>query len=427
MSKIEVGVTINPETNKAYTQEEATLHEFKSATKTAFDEYASKMISKEEHQQIVDSMTQRITESKEASDELKRTVEKLHKGLIEQAKEAQERANHNNGRNLDPVTNRKAIKEDMESISNAWKSGYKGDLVLKANYLRTGNASSTQAMRLQDIGQIGNRNLIAYNLFPKFQVSPDSNGVVRYTDWLESSTTRAAATTAEAGTIPESTAAFTEYTLNLQKIGDTIPISDEVLRYTERFEQELNMFLQTNVDIVVDTQLISGNGTSPNLNGIYTTAGTYTAAASGITDANIYDLIVKMSESITSGYGSKYAPDFALMNITDINKMRLKKQTTNTYVMPPFVDATGRNVAGIQVIECNALTANTMLLGDSRFARIYEQDGLLVSTGLQGTQFAQDLITLKVKRYLAMLCRTADRTGFKKCTSISAALTTLAT
>lgn len=423
MDKIEVGVTINPLTNKAYTQDEAVEAKFNSAVQTAANEFISKMLNQDEYEKGIESLAQQVTENTKASAEMKGKIEKMYKALIEQAKDLQERGNNNTGE-YTPKVHQNLVKSDLENLNAHLKSGSTKDMILKANYTRAGVTNTTQAMRLPDIGQIGNRRLIAYDLFPRFTVDADSNGVVRYTDW--GSVTRGAATVSEAVTIPESTAAFQEYTLNLQKIGDTIPITDEVLRYTNRFEQEIEMFLQTNVDLIVDTQLISGNGTAPNLNGVYTAAGTYTAAASSITDANINDLIVKVSESITSGYGSKYSPDVALMNITDINKLRLKKDTTNNYVIPPFVSADGRNVAGIQVVECNALTANTMLVGDRRFARIYEQDGLLVSTGLQGTQFAQDLITLKVKRYLAMLVRTADVTGWKKVTSISSALTTLA-
>ena len=42
--------------------------------------------------------------------------------------------------------------------------------------------------------------------------------------------------------------------------------------------------------------------------------------------------------------------------------------------MPPFVSREGNVVDGITVIESNIVTANTLALGDRRFARIYEKD-----------------------------------------------------
>ena len=72
-------------------------------------------------------------------------------------------------------------------------------------------------------------------------------------------------------------------------------------------------------------------------------------------------------------------PNFALMNIADINLMKLKKDSNNNYIMPPFVTDSGMTVDGIAIIEANGLTANTMVLGDSRFAKIYEVEGINVS------------------------------------------------
>ena len=161
------------------------------------------------------------------------------------------------------------------------------------------------------------------------------------------------------------------------------------------------------------------------MTGLVTSVPTYTPFASGIADASIYDLIVKVKESISTTGSMKYRVNFGLMNISDINKMKLKKDANGNYIIPPFVDRSGSVVDGITIIEDNVVTANTMILGDSRFARIYEATGMEISEGLVGTQFVEDAMTIKVRKRLAFLIRTVNKTGFKKVTSISAALTTL--
>ena len=192
------------------------------------------------------------------------------------------------------------------------------------------------------------------------------------------------------------------------------------------FAAELGMFLETNVKIEIDDQLANGDGTSNTLTGLVASAQTYTAAGAGIQTPNIYDLIVKMKESIAALGGSKYSPDFAVMNIIDINEMKLTKDQNDNYVIPPFVSRDGENVAGIIVIESNAITANTMVIGDRRYAKIYEMKGMTVDKGYVNTQFAEDEMTLKVRKRMAFLIRNADKGGFKKCTDIDAALVTLA-
>ena len=229
------------------------------------------------------------------------------------------------------------------------------------------------------------------------------------------------------GTFPESTAKWATYTLELKKVGDSVPVSEELLYDAPRFAAELKSFLTTNVDIVVDTALVTGPGTTNTILGIKAQIPNYTPVASGITDANIYDLLVKVRETISGPYGSKYSPNVAMMNIADINKMKLKKDANNNYIMPPFVDRNGNIVDGMLIMECNACAANTMVVGDSRFGKIYEEPGMYVATGYDGNDWTNDMQTMKARRRLNLLIRTVDQTGWLEVTSISAALTTLAT
>lgn len=333
------------------------------------------------------------------------------------------------GTSADDVTMLSQLEANKEGILKAINKEVKEYefKITAANTVRSSVTNSTQSLRLNDIGQLAHRKLSARDIFPVVPVGEGSNGVIRYADWDADTTVRAAAMVEEGAAFPESTAKWEEFSLNLVKIGDTIPVSEESLKDIPRFAAELNQFLEVNVALVEDTQLVSGDGTGQNMTGIYTSAPTYTAAASGITDASLYDLIVKMSEGITGAYGSKYAPNFAMMNIVDINKMKLKKDSNNNYIIPPFVTDGGMRVDGILVMEVNALTADTMVLGDSRYAKIYEVDGYSISTGHTGDQFVEDLVTLKARKRENLLVRNVDKTGFLKSTGIAADLVTLAT
>lgn len=358
--------------------------------------------------------------SKEQVEEMQKSIEEL--GATMTKMQAQTKSSN------EPMTLVDEIKANEESIKKAVNKEVKEvEFTVKANTLRASVANSTDALRLNDIGQLAYRTLSARGIFPVVPVGAGSNGVIRYSDWDDDTKVRAAAMVAEGNAFPESTAAWEEFTLDLKKLGDTIPVSEEMVQDQPRFAAELNQFLATNIAILEDTQLVTGDGTGNNLNGIYPTAPTYTPAASGISDASIYDLIVKMKEAITEPYGSKYMPNFAMMNIADINKMKLKKDANENYILPPFVDRAGNVVDGITIVECNALTADTMVLGDSRFAKIYEVEGYNISVGYSGTQFVQDLMTLKAKKRENLLIRNVDQTGFLKCTGIAAALVTLAT
>tara|TARA_R110002012_G_scaffold290425_1_gene484050 strand:+ start:229 stop:1455 length:1227 start_codon:yes stop_codon:yes gene_type:complete len=319
------------------------------------------------------------------------------------------------------------IKEQKDSIRGlANKSAIKA-VVLKADTNRASIANNAQATELTDIGQLAHRRLSMYDMFNKIPVSEsNNNGTIRYYDWDEDTIVRAAAMVAEGGTFQDSTAKFKTVTLDLKKIGDTLPVTEEFFEDEAMFAAELNQFLTTNVDLIIDNQLANGDGTGNNLKGLVASVGAYNPVASGITDASTYDLIPKVCETITTVGGSKYQPNVAFMNKADINNMKLKKDDNNNYVMPPFVSRDGAVVDGITVIEANVITANTMVIGDSRFARVYEKTGIELSQGMVNAQFTSDEMTLKARKRLLFLIREADAGGWAKVTSISAALTTLA-
>lgn len=314
----------------------------------------------------------------------------------------------------------KANKEALKAIAKGGNS----EIVVKADTVRASIATDPSGLFLDGIGQLQRVKRSLYDLFRKVPVSSGNHsGVIRYIDWDEATTVKAAASVAEGVAFAESTAKFKGYSLSLQKIGDSLPVSEEFFEDDVMAAAELDMFLSTNVEDKIDSQIVIGDNTGTNLKGLVSSVPAYTAAASGITDANIYDLVAKVSESITSVGGAKYAPDFVAMNIADINKLKLKKDSTNNYVFN-FNDP---RIASINIIEDNNVVANTMYVGDSRFAKIYEMGGVVVSKGFNGTDFAEDMMTLKARKRLALLIREADKTGFRKVASISAALTTLAT
>ena len=319
------------------------------------------------------------------------------------------------------------IERNKEGLEASTKKGKDFEFTIKADTLRASVVGNPAALDLADVGQLAHRKLTVYDLFRKVPVPAGSNGVVRYVDWDAATTVRAAAAIAEGGTFPESTAKWATYTLSLEKVGDIIPMSEELMYDAPLFASELLNFLDTNVAIKVDTDLVTGNGTSPNINGLKAQIPNYTPVASGITDASIYDLLVKLREAITTSYGSKYSPNVALMNISDINKMKLKKDANLNYILPPFFNQAGQIVDGLSVIECNSFTANTMAIGDSRYGAIYEIPGVTVETGKGTGDFESDMMSIKARKRLNLLIRNVDRTGWLEVTSISAALTTLAT
>jgi len=305
-------------------------------------------------------------------------------------------------------------KDDIKAVRLGAKESVE---IYAASTVRTSISDNEYSENLTDIGQLAHKKLVMYDIMRKFPMSGNNdNGVVRYTDWDASTTVRAAAAVLEGALFPESTAKWEQKTVSLTKIGDTIPLSEELMEDSQAFANELNDFLHTNVQIKENESLTTS---------FIAAAPAYTPVAAGISAASVYDLAVVVKNAISTPYGSKYNPDFLMAPNSVIQGMKLEKDNTGNYVMPPFVDASGNVVDGLRVIENNDMAVNTLAIGDSRYMRLYEKKGIVLSKGEVDAQFAEDMITLKARKRELFLIREVDKTGFLKVTDVAAALVTI--
>jgi len=317
----------------------------------------------------------------------------------------------------------KEVSEKLETLKSI-ASGNRGEVEIKALTNRASISGNTNAYVLPDIGQLGVKRRSLYDVLPKIQISDRSNdnGIIKYHDWDEDTTVRAAAMVAEGGTFQESTAKFIERTLPIRKIGDSLPVTEEFGEDATMAAAELSMFLEVNVNTVVDSQIINGDNTGQNLKGLLTSVPAFTPVASSIPSANIYDLCRKVRTDIVKNRGSKYQPDIVVANSDTLDRYHLTKDANDNYL---FRMELGDRIGALTIVEDNNMPDNQLVVGDRRFARIYEKAGLVISEGLVNAQFVEDAKTIKARKRLAMLIRTVDSTGFRKVTNITTALATL--
>ena len=94
----------------------------------------------------------------------------------------------------------------------------------------------------------------------------------------ETNFTSNAAEVAEAGTYGEAALVLTERTNNVRKIGVWLPITDEQLDDVAQAESYVNARLPFMIQQRLDGQLLTGNGTAPNLRGLNNVTGIQTQA-----------------------------------------------------------------------------------------------------------------------------------------------------
>ena len=314
-------------------------------------------------------------------------------------------------------------KELVEAVQNPAVKGFKLDL--KTNVTVGSISSDNQGFDLPGWNPPAHKGLVLPAAFRRVQVPANHHGTIYYTD--QTTTTRNAATKAEAAAAPESAIAWTRRSLTLEKILDSIPLTYEAMNDIAELTGEVQRFIDVNIALAMQTQLWDGDGTPPNWHGIYAYATDFTQGiATGldaVDDANLADLMVKVAEYISNSKESKYYPDRVLINPRDLLALRLEKDANGNYVKIPYMNDAMDRVLNLQIIECSEVDVNTMAVGCSDHATFYDVDGITLEFGLDADDFTKDLVTLKGRKRGNLLVKTADATSWYKVTSLSQRIT----
>lgn len=233
-------------------------------------------------------------------------------------------------------------------------------------------------------------------------VGPIDSDHVKFTEVTGAS--GAPASTSELGTIPQKDYTFQVYTKPVQKVAVINKHSVELLNYAPELVSAIKSMLHEDLNIVVDGQLLSGNGTPPQLQGILGVAEELDATAIGtqeIADPNLFDILrIAYTKIVVAGKG-KFLPNYVILNPVDAEELDLVKDADGRYVLPPFFSANGATVKGVRVLENTGITAGSFLMGDFRYLKVRTKGGVEVEiTNSDSDDFQKDLIAIKLRRFL---------------------------
>jgi HK97 family phage major capsid protein len=176
---------------------------------------------------------------------------------------------------------------------------------------------------------------------------------------VESTFTNSAAEASEGGTYAESAEAFTVTTNTVRKIATFLPVTDEQLDDVPMVESYLNQRLPFMLRQRLDGQILTGNGTPPNLTGFLNVAGISTQAkgADPSPDA-VYKAMVKVQVT------GRANPDGIVYHPTNWQDIRLLRTADGIYIWGNPSDAGPSRMWGLMVAQSDAITLGTALVGD---------------------------------------------------------------
>lgn len=225
-----------------------------------------------------------------------------------------------------------------------------------------------------------------------------NQSAVKYME--ETTFTNAAAETAEAGTYPEAALAYTERTSIVRKIPVFLPVTDEQLEDEPQVRGLIDNRLRFMVRQRLDGQILVGSGAGVNLTGIINTAGIQTQAkgADPVPDA-VYKAMVKVRVT------GRALPNATVWHPNDWQDVRLLRTADGIYIWGNPSDAGPERIWGLRVVQSDALTENTGLVGDfANHTELAVRRGVDVQiSNSHGTFFVEGKLAIRADMRVALI------------------------
>ncbi|MFI7678558.1 phage major capsid protein [Actinophytocola sp. NPDC049390] len=245
------------------------------------------------------------------------------------------------------------------------------DVELKTLFQRT-DGWSPEVLRSGRVVPIATTPIDVLDLFPVVTTSQSANKYMQETVY-----TNNAAELAEAGLYPESAFKVVEVTDPIQKIGNSLPITDEQLEDESQAKSYVEGRLLFGLRQRLNTQVLVGNGTSPNLRGLLNVVGIQTQAKG--TDP-VPDAVYKAMVKVMTGTGQA-VPNAYVTNPLDWQEVRLLRTADGIYIWGSPSEAGPDRIWGLQVALAQGLTENTGVVGDfANFAELVARRGVELKT-----------------------------------------------
>lgn len=237
------------------------------------------------------------------------------------------------------------------------------------------------------------------SLFPSL---PTSSNAIEFTK--EASFTNLAAEAAEGAEKAESALTWSLVNMPVSTVAHWIKISRQLAMDNAALAAYVETRMRYGVNRRVETQLAVGDGTAPNISGVFDT-GNYTAH--GIADSALGTTLkplVLIRKVMADLMAAGYSPDAILLNPADWATIENDLLITAGGKIPFDYNNGQARLWGLPVVQSVGVTADTFAVGAfGQAGTIHNREGVVVSMSeSDDDNFTKNLITLRAERRLAL-------------------------
>lgn len=227
-----------------------------------------------------------------------------------------------------------------------------------------------------------------------------------YTYFREKLHTRGAAPVAEGGTKPTSDVTFEPETDRVKKIAVWMPVTEEALADVPQMQGYIQELLRYDLKLEEENQILKGDGTGENLNGLMTQATIYDATLTKGGDTSI-DIVRRGIYQVRKQ--SKLSADGVVMSELDWMNIELQKDGENRYLFANLQGLVTPILWGRPVITSDSMDEGDadaggefLIANFARAAILFDRMTYLFKMGLINDMFIKNMIALLAEERLGL-------------------------
>lgn len=286
-----------------------------------------------------------------------------------------------------------------EELQKSW-NGSKGSFDAKTFNKSLGSDSDSagsliQPMQVPGIIMPGLRRLTIRDLLAQGRISSNSLEYVR-----EEVFTNNADVVAEKALKPESDITFSKQTANVKTIAHWVQASRQVMDDAPMLQSYVNNRLMYGLALKEEGQLLNGDGTGDNLEGLNKVATAYDTSLNATGDTRA-DIIAHAIYQVTE---SEFSASGIVLNPRDWHNIALLKDNEGRYIFGGPQAFTSNIMWGLPVVPTQAQSAGTFTVGGFDMAsQVWDRMDATVEVSREDRDnFVKNMLTILCEERLAL-------------------------
>lgn len=250
--------------------------------------------------------------------------------------------------------------------------------------------------RLPGVLELPQRQLFIRDLITPGRMDGNTLEYVQETGY-----TNAAAPVAEGVAKPESTLKFDLVSTSAKVIAHWMKASRQVLDDISQLRSVIDQRLLYGLREEEEDQILNGDGTGQNLNGIVTQATAFASpiAVNAALDTKVDVVRVAMLQAALA----KFPATGIVLNEIDWAEIELTKTDDGAYLFANPQGTVGQRLWGLPVVATPAMTAGDYLVGAFRMgAQLFDRWDARVEVGYVNDDFTKNMVTILAEERLAL-------------------------